>query len=221
MNDEYDIVVTSPENALSAEHLKPYLIRQQSSRSLHIIIDEAHCIKKWGESGFRKAWYEIGLLRAFVRLGVPFAAVSATPSSETLEAVVKSLHFDPRKHVVVNVGNFKPNIVLEVKHLTLGAGSKSIPEINSLLPPFTTATERIPLTLIFVNSRSDGHNIYSYLREFLPPRLRSHVQLFHALLAERTKKWIMHDCMSNRGGIYICTEVAAMVGSLLSPCSLY
>lgn len=185
MNNKYDVIITSPENAVSANHLKPFLTRQESTHSLHIIVDEAHCIRKWGQSNFRKAWYEIGLIVAFVRTGVPFAAVSATLSSETQQTVIKSLHFDPRDFVLVNIGNFRSNIFLTTKHLS-GTGSKALLGINSLLPPLTGHS--LPLTLIFVNSRTDGHALLWHLQKTLPPSYVSQIRLFHALLAERTKK---------------------------------
>jgi superfamily II DNA helicase RecQ len=122
---------------------------------------------------------------------------------------MKSLHIDPRNFVLVNKGNFRPNILLDVGRLS--GTKKAIPEILDYIPTLSPATEHIPLTIIFVNSRTDGHSILTYLQEVLPDHYAKQVKLFHALLSNRAKKWTFHQCMTEKSGIYICTEVAAMV----------
>jgi superfamily II DNA helicase RecQ len=209
MQGKYQVIITSPENTISATHLKPFLTKEHADRSLKIIVDEAHSIKKWGESGFRKAWYEIGLVRAFVGSEVPFAAFSATLSPEALETVRKSLHINPHKHKFINIGNFRPNITWDVRHLT--STTKAISVIGDYLPPLPEDGEHLPLTIIFVNTRTNGHDIHWHLQQKLPHHLHHQLHLFHALLSERSKQWILHECMMNKKGVFICTEVAAMV----------
>jgi superfamily II DNA helicase RecQ len=178
-----------------------------------VIVDEAHVIRKWGESGFRKDYNELGYLRSFVPTDVPFAAYSATMTAETREVVKKSLHLDPKRLVTVNLGNFRSNIIWDVRHIS--GTEKAIPEIYAFLPHMTVDTATIPLTLIFVNDRIEGHNIYSYLQETVPKHLLNQVHYLHSLRSQRCKIWMLTECHRNKHGIYICTEVAAMVSHIL------
>lgn len=185
---------------------------QDSIHRLKVVVDEAHCIKKWGETGFRKAWSELGLIRAFVRAGVPFAAFSATMPPDTLEVVKKSLHIDPTDHIFINLGNFRPNIVWDVKHIS--AAGKAINEIQEFLPPLNPTSTEIPLTIVFVNDRDEGQDVYRWIQEYVPRHLLDQVEFYHALQSIRTKSWQLHNCQTLERGIYICTEAAAMVGAI-------
>ncbi|KAJ3844783.1 hypothetical protein F5878DRAFT_551829, partial [Lentinula raphanica] len=66
-NDQYRIIVTSPDIAL--EH-DPF------HSLLSVILDEAHCISQWGDK-FCPIYQRLGTLRAFVPTKVPFLATSA------------------------------------------------------------------------------------------------------------------------------------------------
>lgn len=209
----YQVVITSPENAISSSHLKPYLTQQSRDFQLIIIVDEAHLIKKWGESGFRKAWAEIGMLRAFVLPGTAFAAFSATLTPDAIEHVKRSLHMHPQDVVFIKLGNFRPNVIWDVKHIS---GTKTaIPEVAEYLPPITCDTTSIPLTIIFTNTRNDGHEVYSFIADFVPPALKRQVQLFHALRSQRSKDKVLDYVDGFKCGIFICTEAAAMVGVVI------
>ncbi|KAJ3822554.1 P-loop containing nucleoside triphosphate hydrolase protein [Lentinula raphanica] len=48
-----------------------------ASKTLCIVVDEAHCISQWGDK-FRPIYQQLGTLRAFVPAQVPFLATSAT-----------------------------------------------------------------------------------------------------------------------------------------------
>lgn len=208
-NGNYQVVVTSPENALSSSHLKPYLTQQSKGFSLIIIVDEAHLIKKWGESKFRKAWAEIGLLRAFVLPETVFAAFSATLTSEAIDTVKKSLHMHPHNTLIIKIGNFRPNIIWDVKHIS-GTGS-AIHEIAHYLPSISPSTTRIPLTIIFVNERDQAHSVHAFLKNHVPLALRNQIQPFHAIRSQRSKDKILDFVHTQKHGILVCTEAAAMV----------
>ena len=209
---KYQVVITSPENALCATHLKPLLTTHSRKYNLTIIIDEAHCIKKWGESGFRKDYSNIGRLRAFVGEGVPFAAVSATLPTSTLEHVKSSLHIDPNNHVCINLGNFRKNLIWEVKHLS---GSESaIPEIADSLPPLSATCNYIPLTIVFVNKLQLGQRVFSFVRNHVPSHLSEQVYFIHSLLSQRFKEDILHNLQTKKIGVFVCSEILAMVGCL-------
>ena len=55
-----------------------------------ITIDEAHCVKNWGDS-FRVAFSRIGELRSFVPKHVNLLALTATATHDTLRVVCQRL----------------------------------------------------------------------------------------------------------------------------------
>ena len=54
------------------------------------MIDEAHCIKLWGDQ-FRKAFSMIGNLRSLVPCSVNVMALTATATTETYHCALKCL----------------------------------------------------------------------------------------------------------------------------------
>jgi superfamily II DNA helicase RecQ len=207
------VILTSPENALDTQKLKPFLTQQVTGRRLKIIVDEAHLVKRWGESGFRKPYLELGLLRTFVPQNVPFSAFSATMTESTREAVRKTLQLDPRELVLINLGNHRSNIIWDVKHIS---GTESaIHEICDFLPQLDKETVDIPLTLVFVNDRMEGQAVFSLIQDWVPEHLVSQVYYLHSLRTQRYKSRALQDCHSAGAGIYICTEIAATVSAIL------
>ena len=51
-----------------------------------LVVDEAHCVKTWGDS-FRIAFAEIGTLRRLIRKDVRIMALTATCTYETLKVI--------------------------------------------------------------------------------------------------------------------------------------
>lgn len=205
--------MTSPENGLNAEMLQPYLCDTSSAWDLIIHIDEAHLIKKWGGSNFRKYWYELGRLRAFVKASTPFAAYSATLQPLAVNNVKKMLHMHPTDFLLINRGNFRKNLFWDIGHIS-GTNS-ALHEVTEYLYDMPESVESIPLTIIFVNSRDTGHRLYDLLHKHVPAQLKDQIRLQHSLYSDEYKEWNMHDVLQNAEGIFICTEIAAIVSSFI------
>ncbi|KAJ7845893.1 hypothetical protein B0H13DRAFT_2363437 [Mycena leptocephala] len=62
-----------------------------AKRIAAFVVDEAHCISQWGDN-FRTEYAELGTLRAFVPLRVPFMIASATLPPLVLAEVRKSMY---------------------------------------------------------------------------------------------------------------------------------
>ena len=64
---KYSIVISSPEAFHDSNKLRPALFSKELANQRHVIaIDEAHCVKTWGETGFRKVYERIGDMRVFM-----------------------------------------------------------------------------------------------------------------------------------------------------------
>lgn len=208
---DYQVVITSPENLISATGLKPF-VTTYCKTNLIIHIDEAHLIEQWGKSEFRQAWAEIGKCRTFVRASTPFGAYSATLTPDNVETVKKSLHMHPEHFTMINIGNYRPNLYWDAKQLSGGIQS-SLHKVVNHLPPFPPTLDSIPLILIFVNSREHGHVVYDAIWRHVPEHLRDQVHLTHSLRAEGTNSRIMKAIFTEQRGILICTERAATVST--------
>ena len=58
-----------------------------------LVVDEAHCVKTWGDS-FRIAFAEIGTLRSLIRKDIRIMALTATCTSETLKVIEERLSLE-------------------------------------------------------------------------------------------------------------------------------
>ncbi|CCO35720.1 hypothetical protein BN14_09839 [Rhizoctonia solani AG-1 IB] len=80
---KYSIIISSPEAFHDSNKLRPALFSMELENRRHVIaIDEAHCVKTWGETGFRKIYERIGDMRVFMPdpEHSPICAVTATCS---------------------------------------------------------------------------------------------------------------------------------------------
>ncbi|KAF9151327.1 ATP-dependent DNA helicase sgs1, partial [Actinomortierella ambigua] len=84
------------------------------SRLMAVVIDEAHCVINWGDS-FRPFYSRVGELRTLA--SAPLISVSATLSPRDVRELTDKLHLDGDASMVVNVGNNRPNVYLEVRKL--------------------------------------------------------------------------------------------------------
>lgn len=181
----FQVVITSPENLLSSQHLRPILTKIAFAKHVKIVVDEGHCISKWGPV-FRPAWGKIGDIRALVPHPVPFLVGTATATPEEQILIKKSLHFD-KNHAFYNLGNFRPNLVWKVQ--TLDSKRPFVSQLDFLIPPHPSAenfssSEKV---LVYVNDRPTAHSLAYHLRSRLPCDLEDRVEVYHALRSSLTK----------------------------------
>jgi len=87
MQGAFQVVITSPEMCLKHPEFRKSLEDPSiSKRIAAFIIDEAHCITRWGDK-FQDAYASIGTLRTFVPVRVPFLVTSATLTPEDLTTI--------------------------------------------------------------------------------------------------------------------------------------
>lgn len=77
-----------------------------------LVVDEAHCIKMWGDE-FRKAFAMIGDLRSVIPSGVNVMALTATATSETYHCALK--HLAMKDTVLVALPPDRGNIKYTIK----------------------------------------------------------------------------------------------------------
>ena len=121
-----------------------------------LVIDEAHCVKTWGER-FRTIFLQLGDLRSIVSAEVKVMALTATATKETFEAVTLRLCME--NPTVISAppdrGNIKYNVFPAIK----------LEDICTKL--YKEFKHDFPKTIIFVRRYSDCSNLYSLLRHHL------------------------------------------------------
>ncbi len=108
--EQSDFIFTTPERLSDAAFLETL----RGTTIDFVVIDEAHCISHWGHD-FRPAY--LALRSALEELGnPPVLALTATATSSVVEDIKRQLGRPGMQ--VFNSGIFRPNLRLEVEHLT-------------------------------------------------------------------------------------------------------
>lgn len=191
---------------LAANKLRPALgSLKLMKRPQLLVVDEAHCISSWAESGFRPAYASVGKLRRILPPNTPVLAATATANSAVRENIMNVLNFREKRRII-NLGNHRPNLIYRV-HRLRRAGESAVDEIHQYFPSRTN----FPLTLIFVDSRSIGQTIYDSMRRFAAPEARGGIQFYHAFRSELSRRVIEEGFREEIFRIVICTESLTMV----------
>lgn len=186
-----------------------------AKRIAAFVIDEAHCISQWGD-GFRPEYADLGTLRAFVPLKVPFLIASATLPPAVLAEVRKSVHMNADTAYHINIGTDRPNIAWFVHHMK--AAKTDLEALEFLIPPHDSeeAVVNLTQTMVFFDDINLSMDALKYLRERLPRRSRGEIAIYHSRRSKRSKRIIMEKFRTGEIKILLTTEAAGMVRTLLN-----
>ena len=123
-----------------------------------LVIDEAHCVKFWGDQ-FRQTFALIGDLRSLIPSNVKLLALTATATIETYQCVVKRLSMD--NPVLVSISPERSNIIYLVRPKT------SLEYLSHQLYQEFYENEVFPKTILFVRKFSDCSDL-SLVQSLLP-----------------------------------------------------
>ncbi|KAJ7168072.1 P-loop containing nucleoside triphosphate hydrolase protein [Mycena crocata] len=165
------------------------------------VIDEAHCIAQWGDN-FRAEYAELGTLRAFVPLQVPFMIASATLPPGILAEVRKSVHMSADTSYHVNLGTDRPNIAWFVQHMK--AGKTDLEALD-----FLTVGELIQ-SMVFFDDIDLMLAALEHIRALLPRVLRGAIAVYHSRRSKRSKRIIMEKFRKGEIKLLLTTEAAGM-----------
>jgi superfamily II DNA helicase RecQ len=221
---KYRMLFASPEILLTpasyfwhkvASNKQHPFVKRLCHRGGAIIIDEAHVIWKWGASGFRKEYRNIGNLRTYFP-NTPFLLLSATIPPHIKGYLHTTLHLNSPTYTLQR-SIARQNIQLFCARIQ---GTKYI-DLDFLLPAtgsFSAAT--IPKTMIFVDSRNEAQIIAGYIRGRLQKVLHSSVAnivdvhqiicVFSAIHDKESRDEHMDWFLCGDCRILVCTDAAGM-----------
>ncbi|KAJ7785523.1 P-loop containing nucleoside triphosphate hydrolase protein [Mycena olivaceomarginata] len=207
---KHRVIITSPDMCLKHDKFRQLLNTPAFAKKIAaFVIDEAHCISQWGDD-FRTEYAELGTLRAFVPLKVPFMIASATLPPLVLAEVRKSLHISTDTAYHVNLGTDRPNIAWFVHHMK---GAKSDLEALEFLIRTRGSEDAIielVQSMVFFDDINLAMEALEHLRDLLPPHLRGSIALYHSRRSKRSKQIIMDKFRKGEIKILLATEAAGM-----------
>ena len=162
LNGEIQLVFITPENLLDNKTYREMLLTESYQKNLvALAVDEAHCVKSWGDQ-FRRAFARIGDLRSLIPKTVNVLALTATATTETLSVVVERLSM--HNVIIVAMPPSRDNIMYKIK-----------PRDSSNVHAFTDEiVEKIsstrldyPKTVIYVRTYKDCISLYQLLKSKL------------------------------------------------------
>ncbi|KAG8741802.1 hypothetical protein FRC10_002401 [Ceratobasidium sp. 414] len=205
----YQVIISSPESYHESNKLRPALLSSALEDRLHVtVIDEAHCVKTWGDS-FRKAYARCGDLRPRMLNpeNCPLIAATATATPAVKSMVKTALQIRKNYHSE-NLGNFRDNMTHEVFRMT--GGQRSYNEVTRLLP---LKLADVTQTIVFVNDYKTAHAVAAVTRKHYGLNgkvARDLFPVYHALKGEQSKRHIERCFQAGKALILFSTEALTL-----------
>lgn len=187
---KFRIAIVGPETAFTTQFSQlVYSSNIFRDNCICKVVDEAHAVTEWGTDDFRPEYARIGTLRARLLPGTPILAASATLPEALIRDLQQKLGLD-NDCARVMVSNAKPNVALSVR--IIQHPEDSMADLLTLIPHDASTADDIPITIIYVNGRTDAEDIQDILRAALPESISCHaVEFYHRNISEERKSYIL------------------------------
>lgn len=213
-NGEHRIIITSPEMCLLHEDFRSLISEPTFAKKIcTLVIDEAHCIRLWGEKKFREMYEKLGTLRAFVPHKVPMLVTSATLTPLDLARIQETVHLCPLTTYHINLGNDRSNITWNVRRMN--AGKSDANALDFLLPKDPNAL-KLDRGLVFFDDINVAMDFWKTFTAKVAPHQSIRVDLLHSRRGAESKGDAYDKFCKGELDILFCTEVAGMVRYLFS-----
>lgn len=157
LNGDFQLLFITPESIIdNATYRNMLLTPPYKQKLIAVVIDEAHCVKVWGDQ-FRTTFAQIGDLRSLIPDTVKIMALTATATTETLRVVTHRLSMIMAN--VIPLPPFRDHISYEV-HPKIDTD-----RFTSLICTELAAKRtNYPKTIIYVRAYTDCSTIYMLLK---------------------------------------------------------
>ncbi len=199
LKGEVQLVFITPENIVENPLYRNMLMSKSYKEKLvALVVDEAHCIKMWGDQ-FRRAFSMIGNLRSIISSTINVMALTATATTETYHCALK--HLSMQDPVLVALAPDRGNIKYSV-HPPANLQEFSESLYKKLCGDFQK-------TVVFVQKYTDCSNLYAVLQHKLgseitaPPGYPNisqyrRVEMFSRVLTTEKKEQVLSSLWIRR-----------------------
>lgn len=181
---------------ISPERAVKYCLQRKLNLTVDLlVIDEAHCISKWGHD-FRKDYRRLGELRK--RLNCPVLALTATATPFIQKDIIKQLHMKKTRLLVS--GFARENIELHVAQK-----AKTDEKLNALLTILQKEHQLASRALIYTSTRKMCDRAHEFLNDKGLQPLK-----YHAGMNDPERMKAQQDFSLQNEGIMIATSAFGM-----------
>ena len=158
LRGDVQLLFVSPESAIGNSMYRNMLLsRPYKDNLVGLIVDEAHCVKLWGDE-FRKVFSQVGELRSLIPMGVNIMALTATATTETFQIVSRRLCMD--NPVIIALPPYRDNITYQkLKKVELEEFT------TSLCDDLDSKRLLFPKTVIYVRTYASCINMYMEIKK--------------------------------------------------------
>ena len=213
LKGEVQLVYITPENIIENKVYREMLLSSVYQENLvALIVDEAHCVKSWGDQ-FRKSLARIGDLRSLLPKDVNIMALTATATEETLGVVIDRLSM--HEVSIVAMPPCRDNIYYELK-----SGSNIQGFTDEIVREFCEKRVRFPKTIIYVRSYKDCITVYQLLKSKMGldftepvgyPNLSAYrlIEMYTRVLPPEKKEEVLHSFSIVNGKLRVVIATTA------------
>ena len=196
----------SPEALTDAtEPLRTALLCAHESGLINrVVIDEAHCIDKWGGDEFRPSFANLSNLRTIFP-GVPLTALTATANLKSRKLIAQVLGMEDAKLVVGSI--FRKNLHFAVVNkIGVAQNNAETDPAKEQILEIVEAQGHNKFGLVYTTFRKDAENVATYLN--------SHSQVsvnhFHAGCSEQHKQLVLTQWTQEHLQLVVATSALGM-----------
>ena len=157
LKGEVQLVYISPEKIIDNYKYRDMLLTPAYMAKLAaVIVDEAHCVKTWGDK-FRRAFSKLGELRSIIPPGINVMALTATATQKTIHIIKNRLSME--NPVVISCTPFRNNIsYIVAPKISL------VNFLSGLCSDLRRERVNFPKTIIFARLYSDCANMLTTMQ---------------------------------------------------------
>ncbi|KAF8583748.1 hypothetical protein K439DRAFT_1347935 [Ramaria rubella] len=143
----------------------------------HVIFDEAHCIREWGDA-FRADYAEIGEILWLLLPHIKFVVTTATMNQAVLEDTMTKLYLPKSNTDIIWRNPDRSNIAYAVRKMKYPA--RSFLDAAFLVPLGLEGEDAPEPFLAFANSKQVSEDLAIFLRNRLTNHLKNKIIWFHS-----------------------------------------
>jgi superfamily II DNA helicase RecQ len=189
-----------PEQLTTSSFTKLLNNKKFHSRLSRVVVDEAHCIKSWGQT-FRPAYGALEHLQ-FVQSRLRYFLTTATLSTGDLDDIIQILHLQGLPLTIFRRSNDRPFIRYIAAPITKGL--KTFYDLSFLL----TSGHKF---MVFTNSKREARRCIQALRRWMPKKDRHKLRWMSAASSDTYKEWLTNAFRNGDVTGVAVTDVASMV----------